>query len=323
MTDGPETVAADPEFIADVREGLTADQKAIPPRWLYDARGSALFEEITELDTYYLTRTERELFQAHADSIVSACPTPLEVVELGAGSAAKTRLLLRAAIDRQGPTTYCPIDISPAAIEMARQQLLEAFDQLTIRPVVGAYDEGLAKLQDTDGTPRLILFIGSSIGNFELDDQVELLQAIASVMGPKDRFLLGTDMAKGEQVLLEAYDDPQGVTAAFATNLLTRMNRELGATFDESSFEFVALYNEAKHRVEMYLESREVQTVHIDALGMEVTFEAGERLHTEHSYKYTETLIDDLLDQAGLARSESWYDEDGWFGVHLLTTAPR
>ncbi len=321
---GPGTVTADPEFVEDVRQGLTQEQKAIPPRWLYDPRGSELFEQITELDAYYLTRTERALFETHAEGIIEACPTPVEIVELGAGSAAKTRLILQAAVHRQGPTTYCPIDISQAAIEMARQQLLEAFpDELTIRPVVGGYEDGLAKLQDRDGPPCLILFIGSSIGNFELEDQLDLLTRIAEVMGPEDRFLLGTDMAKDEEILLEAYDDPQGVTKAFATNLLTRMNRELGATFDEETFEFVALYNDDEHRIEMYLESQQDKTVHIDALDLDVTFEAGERLHTEHSYKYTEPLIDDLLDEAGLRRTQSWYDGKRWFGVHLLSSAGR
>lgn len=319
MTESPEAVTADPEFVADVRQGLTADQKAIPPRWLYDARGSELFEQITELETYYLTRTERALFETHAEAIISACPTPLEIVELGAGSAAKTRLILAAAIGRQGPTTYCPIDISQTAVEMARRQLLEHFpDELTIRPVVGPYDQGLEKLQGDAGTPRLILFIGSSLGNFELDDQVDLLTRIAEAMGPEDRFLLGTDMAKEETILLEAYDDPEGVTAEFALNLLARMNRELGASFDLDTFEFVALYNQDQHRVEMYLESQEDQVVPIEALDLEVPFEAGERLHTEHSYKYTEPLIDELLDRSGLAREESWYDSLGWFGVHLL-----
>lgn len=324
MTETPEAVTADPGFVADVREGLTADQKAIPPRWLYDARGSELFEQITELETYYLTRTERALFETHAEAIVTACPTPLEIVELGAGSAAKTRLILAAAIGRQGPTTYGPIDISQRAIDMARRRLLEHFpDQLTIRPVVGPYDQGLEKLQDQDSSPRLILFIGSSIGNFELDDQLDLLTRIAEAMGPEDRFLLGTDMAKEEDVLLDAYDDPQGVTAGFALNLLTRMNRELGASFDPDTFEFVALYNPGEHRVEMYLESQQDQVVPIEALDLEVGFEEGERIHTEHSYKYTEPLIDDLLGQAGLTREETWYDGLGWFGVHLLASTTR
>lgn len=319
MSVDPQTAAADPEFAQDVRAGLTGEERSIPPRWLYDARGSKLFEQITELDAYYLTRTERALFETHAEAIVGACPNPLEIVELGAGSAVKTQLILEATIDRQGATTYCPIDISQTAIEMARDQLMTRFpEELTIRPLVGGYDEGLAKLDAQRTDPRLILFIGSSIGNFPLEEQVDLLSRIQAAMAGEDRFLLGTDMAKDPEVLLTAYDDPQGVSAAFAKNLLVRMNRELEATFDLDRFGYTVLYNQDEHRIEMYLESLEDQEVHIGALDLDVTFEAGQRLHTEHAYKYTEDVLDDLLAQAGLARAGSWYDQRGWFGVHLL-----
>ncbi len=313
----------DPCFAEDVRAGLTADAKAIPPKWLYDERGSKLFEEITELDEYYLTRTERAILEANADEIIAACPSPLELVELGAGSADKTRLLIEAAIQAQGPTVYCPVDISKAAIEMAKDRLEDRYQELTVRPVIGAYTEGLGKLADPGAPPRLVLFIGSSIGNFELTGQRELLSSWGKVMRPQDRFLLGTDMRKPASILEPAYNDAKGVTARFTENLLVRMNRELGANFDLGAFEHTARFNPDESRIEIHLASQRDQEVHLEALDLTVAFQEGELLHTENSYKYTEELIEDLVTSAGLERVRSWYDDQAWFGVHLLAPSGR
>ena len=311
---------ADPAFAQEVREGLTKQPKALPPRWLYDERGSALFEEITHLDEYYLTRRERAILQEHAPEILQACPGDgVDLVEFGAGSAVKTHLLLDAAIQRHGEVTYCPIDVSATAIQEAVQDLQDAFgDAVTVRPIVGDYEDGLAKLADAHETPRLILFIGSTIGTYDWPDQQAFLSRIASAMGPQDRFLLGTDLHKETALLEAAYDDAKGVTARFSLNLLERINRELGGHFDTATFAHRAHYNEKAHRIEVHLESLEAQRVPIDALDLEVPFEQGERIHTEYAYKYTRTMIQELRDAAGLRLQESWYDEDDWFGVHLV-----
>lgn len=309
----------DPAFAEDVREGLTAEPKAIPPRWLYDERGSALFEEITRLPEYYLTRTERAILETYSDAIVARLQAPTELLELGAGSAEKTRHVIEALIARQGPTTYCPIDISAAAIQMATAQLTERYPELTIRPVVGRYRDALVKLGDTNGPSHLILFIGSSIGNFDRQDQVELLAEVAGAMAPDDRFLLGTDMVKERAVLEAAYNDEAGVTAQFTSNLLGRMNRELDADFDLDAFEHTAWFEPETARIEIHLKSLKDQRVHLGALGLDVDFAEGELLHTENSHKYDEPHLDATLEEAGLSREASWYDERKWFGVHLLT----
>lgn len=318
MTDKP----PDPEFVRDVREGLTDDPKHVPPKWHYDERGSELFEKITELPEYYLTNRERAIFREHAADIVEACPSPMGLVELGAGSAEKTRLLLEALVDRQGPTVFCPIDISEAAIDMAHQRFAED-PQIDVQPVLGEFVEGLAKLPEKGTSARLIAFIGSSIGNIPMPEQRELLSAIRGTMREQDRFLLGTDMRKDLDTMIAAYDDSQGVTAEFSLNLLGRMNRELGADFDLDAFAHRPSFDDEISAIRIHLESLTDQRVHLDEIDLTVEFEEGELMHTEDSYKYTEAMIDDLVDHADLRRVESWYDEDRWFGVHLMAADGR
>jgi L-histidine N-alpha-methyltransferase len=308
--------APDPDFVGDVREGLTDDPKHLPPKWLYDDRGSKLFEQITQLDEYYLTDRERAIFAAHADDIVDRCAEETGLVELGAGSAEKTRLIVDALVDRQGSALYCPIDISQQALEMAHRRF-EDDENVTVRGVQGEFVEGLTELDATDG-PRLIAFIGSSIGNMELEDQRDLLRAIADAMRPEDRFLLGTDMRKDPSILRPAYDDSEGVTARFTLNLLRRLNRELGADFDLDAFEHEVRFNPEKSAIESFLVSQRDQDVHIDALDLTVHFDEREATHVENSFKYTDEMLDDLSATARLDRETSWFDADEWFGVHLF-----
>lgn len=312
----------DHEFASDVREGLTDDPKHVPPKWLYDERGSKLFEQITELDEYYLTDVERSIFEDHAEDIVARCPRGSDLVELGAGSADKTRHLLAALVDRQGDTVFQPIDISRKAIEMAQQRVESQFDRVEVVPIVGDYAEGLRRLRDTEQA-RLIAFIGSSIGNIPMDEQRDLLQSVHDAMRPDDRFLLGTDMRKDTSTLLPAYDDSEGVTAEFTLNLLRRINRELDADFDLDRFEHRAVFEEDKSAVVIYAESQADQTVTVGALDLTVDFAEGERIHVEDSHKYTEPMLDRIVGAVGLEREASWYDENGWFGEHLFRPVDR
>lgn len=307
----------DPAFVRDVETGLTDTPKHIPPMWLYDERGTELFEQITELPEYYLTDVERRIFRKHAADIVAQTSPGSGLVELGAGSAEKTRLLLEALVDRYGSTVFCPIDISPKALEMARARYDDE-PRIEVRPLQGAFVEALAKMPDKGAPARLIAFIGSSIGNLPIPEQNRLLSEIRELMRPEDRFLLGTDMKKDLDTMLEAYDDSEGVTARFSLNLLERINRELGADFDTEAFAHRARFNEEKSAIEVHLESLRPQTVHVDALGLTARFEAGELMHIEDSHKYTEPMIDDLIEAAGFERVESWYDGARWFGEHLL-----
>lgn len=310
----------DPAFAHDVKEGLTGPKKRIPPKWLYDERGSKLFEQITDLPEYYLTEAERSIFQDHALDIVDACPTPLGLVELGAGSADKTRLLIEAILKRQGNATFAPVDISQEALQMAKARF-NGDEQVTVKPLQGTFLDGLRTSATAGDPPRLIAFIGSSIGNMPLPAQQDLLASIQATMRPHDRFLLGTDLAKDEASLLAAYDDSKGITAAFTLNLLRRINRELGGTFDLDAFEHQATFNEGESAIQIHAESLQDQTVTIHEIDLTVRFQAGERIHIEDSYKYTPSMLERLFDEGGLTPLGTFHDDEERFAVHLLEPA--
>ncbi len=311
-----------------VRRGLLASPKTLPPFLFYDDRGSALFEQITELPEYYVTRTERSIFDANAETIaaeLSPVAPPgsrggrgaVAILELGAGNASKTQTLLRAFGRRQGKTRYFPADVSPAALAEAAERVAREEPDVVVTPIAGTHGEALAALRRWEGT-LVVLFIGSSIGNYEDDEAAMLLRDIRATMGDRGALLLGTDLRKSLDVLLPAYDDAQGVTAAFNKNVLSRINRELEGGFDLDSFRHVALWNEGASRIEMHLESLREQRVRIEALGLDVRFAPGERIHTESSQKYDDARIDRLLRSADLERARTFRDGRGWFGVHLV-----
>lgn len=331
---------------AAVREGLGAKRKQLPPWLFYDAAGSRLFDEITERPEYYLTRTERGIFAAHARQMIALAAEPdenepgenepvrLRIVELGAGSADKTRLLLAAAVAQQGSVVYEPLDVSASALEAAQERIEREIDGVTVAPRVMDYSHefktefGPRPDVNRDPEPnetrerRLVLYIGSSIGNFEPWEAAALLRMVRRGLQPGDLLLLGADRVKDEATLLSAYDDVAGVTAAFNLNLLARLNRELAADFDLESFEHRAIWNAAASRIEMHLESRVAQTVRLHGLDndgpdFEVNFDAGETIHTENSYKYRPAQAEAMMAAAGFAPVESWTDERGWFGVCL------
>jgi dimethylhistidine N-methyltransferase len=305
------------ELLRVVREGLARTPKALPPSLFYDAAGSALFERITQLPEYYPTRTELGLFEAHAADMVGQQPPFCTALELGAGSGMKTRVLLQALRARSPALRYHPLDVSPAALQMARQTMEQALPGLSVLPIEDTYGHAAQALRGLPG-PRLVLFIGSSIGNFEPDEATALLRELAQGLERDDAVLLGTDLRKPEAQLRAAYDDAQGVTAAFNLNLLERLNRELGADFELSAFTHVALWNAQASRIEMHLQSERAQRVSLPALALTVAFARGERLHTENSYKFTGPSGDAMLEGTGLRRERTWADPRGWFAEHRL-----
>ncbi|MGO9340493.1 MAG: L-histidine N(alpha)-methyltransferase [Terracidiphilus sp.] len=309
---------------AAVREGLACRHKQLPAWLFYDADGSRLFDQITQLPEYYLTRTERGIFSAHAGDIVARAaqgnqnePVRLRVAELGAGSADKTRLLLKAAASRQGTLLYEPVDVSSSALQAARERIEDEIPSVHVLPRVMDYTRGLDLYPAAAGESRLVLYIGSSIGNFEPREASHLLEVIRAGLEPGDALLLGVDLRKDEATLLAAYNDAAGVTARFNLNLLARLNRELGADFDLESFSHCAVWNAAESRIEMHLESLVDQRVKLPALDMEVEFDAGERIHTENSYKYAPGQAEAMLAAAGFNPESTWTDARGWFAVCL------
>jgi L-histidine Nalpha-methyltransferase len=296
----------------DVAAGLARRPRSLPPKLFYDAEGSALFDQITELPEYYLTRTERAILEAHAPEMIAAAGENLEVIELGSGSASKTGVLLAAALRRQLRLRYCPIDVSPEALALAESRLRAQFQQLRVRAIVGDYTQGMPFISRS-GHRRLALYLGSSIGNFDPRDAISVLRNLHKQMRSGDALLLGTDLRKSKRVLVPAYDDAQGVTARFNMNVLARINRELGADFDLGAFRHVAEWNPSESRMEMYLESMTGQTVTIRAIPMTVHFDAGERIHTENSYKYTKQGFIELLEQSGFGQVRTWTDDKQWF----------
>jgi dimethylhistidine N-methyltransferase len=305
-----------PAIADDVERGLTATSKSLPARLFYDARGSELFEQITRLPEYYLTRTERAIFEQYADAMIAAAGSGLAIVELGAGTAEKTEILLRAALKRQFSLTYFPVDVSSAALDIADERLAQALPRLRVEPIVADYTQGLTELRRISGR-KLVLSIGSSIGNFDLREAAAILRRIASGLAEGDALLLGTDLVKRASVLHAAYNDAAGATAEFNLNLLERINRELGADFDLRRFRHEAVWNPAASRIEMYLVSLRDQRVRIPAIGKTIQFREGERIHTENSYKFTREMARQLLDDAGFQLQRSWCDRGQLFAVHL------
>lgn len=330
----PNSATVEESTLAEiVREGLTRKAKQLPPWLFYDEAGSRLFDEITQLPEYYLTRIERALFHAHASEMIAAAAEGerLRVIELGAGSADKTRTLLAATLEQQTIVDYLPVDVSASALELACDRLEGELPAVRTMPVVADYTREWNLTASDSSERQLLLWIGSSIGNFEPEDAEALLRRINATMRPGDGLLLGVDLAPcagGKCVgeLLAAYDDEAGVTAQFNMNLLVRLNRELGADFDVENFAHWAEWNERASRIEMHLESLREQWVRFrdpsgagdtGALELDVHFAAGERLHTENSYKYTPEAMSALLERAGFPVSQRWTDEGEWFAVML------
>lgn len=311
-----EQAVISPSIAEDVVRGLARTPKSLPPKLFYDSEGSALFEQITRLPEYYLTRTETAILERDAEDMVTRAGDGLTLVELGAGSAAKTRIVIRALLRRQARATFYPVDVSAAPLWDAARALPLEFSGLQVEPVVADYCNSLGWLRRLPGR-KLVLYIGSSIGNFDPITATALLAGMRRVLSPGDALLLGIDLAKAPDVLVPAYDDSQGVTARFNLNMLARINRELGGHFDLASFRHVAEWNGRLSCMQMYLESTRAQVVPIDELRLPARFERGERIHTEDSYKFTTAMIDAVVAEAGLVLEATWTDPRRWFAVHL------
>lgn len=305
---------------SEVYSGLTSFPKKLSPWLFYDEEGSELFEKITELPEYYLTRTERNIFSSYADEIIAAASDNdrLTIIELGAGTATKTGLLLSAAVHAQGSILYQPIDVSPTALEQAQQRISEEIRGVTVLPRVADYTEGLEAI-DVDGCRKMVLYIGSSIGNFDPAQARALLKSVRRQLSPGDSVLLGVDLVKDLRLLLAAYNDTSGITAAFNKNVLTRINRELGGNFNLKRFRHRAIWNREKSRIEMHLESLIAQRVSLPELELDIAFLRGETIHTENSYKYTREAVVRMLASAGFRLRSVWSDPENWFGVFLGT----
>ena len=310
--------AATTSFAQDVRRGLSAARKHLASKYLYDDLGSALFDAITKLPEYYLTRAETEILHECGWEIVRALDAPLEFVELGSGSAIKTRLLIEEALRVQGSLRYSPIDISKDALYSSATTLVDAYPQLLIRGYVGDYFTVLNSSELQFEKTVLAMFMGSNIGNYQPKEAIALLTLIASALRPGDGLLLGADLKKDRAILEAAYDDPAGVTAAFDKNVLGRINRELGGTFDLRAFDHVALYDAQRGCVDSYLQSRCDQHISIESLGFTASFARGERLHMESSYKFDNADIKALAASCGFTLSKSWHDQEDRYSLQLL-----
>jgi dimethylhistidine N-methyltransferase len=319
--------AAD-SFASDVRAGLTAHPKRLFPKYFYDALGSRLFDAICLLPEYYLTRAENEIFARHAVEIVEAFAEDGErrrevaLLELGSGSATKTRLIIEALLARQERLLYVPVDISHEALEESARVLLQSYAGLEVSAFAGDYDAALPRLREqlSEKTRALVLFLGSNVGNFDPAEARAFLRRLRGVLRDGDALLVGADLRKDAATLEAAYDDALGVTAAFNLNLLARLNREFAADFDPRAFRHVARYNEEAGRVEMHLESRSAQRVRLAALELEIDFDAGERMHTENSYKYDAGELRSLAAASGFSLARTWLDREGRFSSNLFLT---
>ncbi|MFE2532260.1 L-histidine N(alpha)-methyltransferase [Streptomyces sp. NPDC059371] len=303
--------ATDAALRADVLLGLGHLPKTLPPKWFYDAHGSALFEKITELPEYYPTRAEREILLARAAEIAAASGART-LVELGSGSSEKTRHLLDAMPDLH---TYVPVDVSESALTQAGLALISERPGLNVHAMIADFTGGLA-LPDTPG-PRLVAFLGGTIGNLLPAERATFLASVRSLLSPGDTLLLGTDLVKDTSVLVTAYDDAAGVTAAFNKNVLSVVNRELGADFDLGAFEHVALWDPENEWIEMRLRSRATQTVKVPALDLAVHLAEGEEIRTEISAKFREDGVRAELAAAGFGLSHWWTDAEGRFALSL------
>jgi dimethylhistidine N-methyltransferase len=302
----------------DVRKGLTAEPKRFLPKYFYDELGSQLFEAICLLPEYYLTRAENEILQRYSDEIVASIDGQKILLEMGSGSASKTRLIIEALLRLQPELLFMPVDISATALESSSRILLQSYPRLRIEAYAADYFAGLAELSQKPRARTLALFLGSNISNFDLNEALRFLRAMRGVLQKGDALLLGADLKKDPAVLEAAYNDALGVTSAFNLNVLARINRELGGTFDLRAFRHRAFYNETIGRIEIYIESLANQQVRIEKLDLTVDFAEGELIHTENSYKYDHAGIEALAEKTGFNLSRTWLDSQERFSSNLL-----
>lgn len=301
-----------------VRMGLSAHPKRLPPFLLYDHRGSNLFEEICRLPEYYLTRTEQSILESCAPELVARFSRDMDLVEFGSGSSTKTRTLLDALFSNGHRPTYRPVDISHTMLNASTTALVSEYPELMIKAIISDYGRGLEEISRQRERQKVFLFLGSNLGNFTPREAVDFLAGVRRAMTGDDLLLLGVDLVKPLAVLLPAYDDAAGVTAAFNRNLLVRLNRELGADFRPECFRHEVRWNQEVQAVEMHLASEGDQVVSLPAIDLQISFLAGETIHTESSHKYTSASLAKLCAEAGLAVERSWSDPQNWFALNMI-----
>jgi L-histidine N-alpha-methyltransferase len=304
---------------ADVRAGLTSPFKELSPRYFYDERGSDLFERITELEEYYPTRCEREILETHSTAICEAANRPASLIELGSGSARKTRVLLDAMQCAGCLETYCPVDISEEITRDTAEAIASEYDGIDVHGLVCDFEFDLERVP-VEG-PRVIALLGGTIGNFVPHQRASFLRRISNLLGPEDRFLLGTDLVKGPEIIEAAYNDSRGVTAEFNKNVLAVLNRELGADFELDAFEHVARWDPENLWIDIRLRSLTNQVVNFTALELLVPFRAGEEMRTEISTKFLRPVLEGIYAEAGLELTDWWTDSDGLYALSLARAA--
>ncbi|CEJ42483.1 L-histidine N(alpha)-methyltransferase [Umezakia ovalisporum] len=300
----------------DVIKGLTATPKTLTPCYFYDDLGSELFEQICELPEYYVTRTETKILQQCAGEI-ARITGPCELVELGSGSSTKTRIILDAYQQLGYPMVYVPIDVSAGILESSARQLLADYPSLEVHALAGTYELALGKILPSQLPSRIIVFIGSTLGNLHPEECNVFLSEITNSLQVGEYFLLGIDLQKPKHILEPAYNDSQGVTATFNLNILTHLNRRFDGNFDTTQFEHWAFYNETDHQIEMHLRSLQWQTVELGALNVQVNFAPGETIRTEISRKFQLNTMTQQLTAQGLVPLQVWTDANEWFGLLL------
>ena len=300
------------EFSESILQGLLAQQKYIDSKFFYDKRGSEIFENICKLPEYYLTRIETEILEQYGSEIVSLFANNSKLVELGSGSATKTKILLEAMNCKQTKVTYCPIDISNVLVSSSHT-LLESYNWLEIIGVNDIYENGLCLIHQDDKTPALIVFLGSSIGNMDSAQAHKFLCMLRTSMSVNDILLVGLDLKKDKKILINAYNDTKGITAEFNFNLLDRINYELGVNIDTSKFTYFAKYNESESRIESYLKSKQEQIINI--CGNDIKFGSNELILTEYSHKYSTETIQEMVTSAKLCIKQTWYDSNHQYAL--------
>jgi len=314
----PESIKSNKTFAEEISRSLNQQKKSINPKFFYDIKGSELFDDICDLPEYYLTRTEINLLKSIISELEKFVTDDMRLVELGSGSAVKTRLLLDILTNIQNKTEYFPIDISDI-LQKSSLKLLKVYENLSITGVIDTYEGGLEFVEKYDDKPNLIAFLGSSYGNFTPEFGFAFLQKISSIMKNNDLFFIGLDLVKDKVVLENAYDDSKGITANFNLNVLSRINDELNANFDLSQFTHHSLYNEKEQRIEMYLRSLADQKVEIKKANLQLDIQKDELIHTEHSHKYSISQIENIMYKAGFEVEKIWHDTNQPYALFLAS----
>ncbi|MBK8550190.1 MAG: L-histidine N(alpha)-methyltransferase [Ignavibacteria bacterium] len=301
-------------FADDVKTGLTSQNKFLLPKYFYDEKGSEYFERICETEEYYPTRTEISILKNLSDTISERNPGTNLIIELGSGSSFKTNYLLRSFLKSRRSLTYVPIDVSNILIESSRI-LTENYSGLSVKGVISFYEDGMDFIVSKDKATKLVLFLGSSIGNFSEEERIEFMKMLKKYMNNSDRLLIGFDLIKSKKILEDAYNDRKGFTAKFNLNIIQRINNELDGKFDLTKFRHSSVFNEEKNRIEMYLTAIEKMDVEIKGIGTSISFDKGEKIHTENSYKFNYKIINKLAEDSGMEFSDYYTDENEYFSI--------